>query len=545
MELDWPKKTIQTLASECGIKEELLYPYGKFFGKVDLASLELPAKANKQILVTSTTPGKSGIGKTTTSIGLSMALNRLSLSTVATLRQSSLGPTYGRKGGGAGGGAARLQPLDDILMHFTGDFHAITQAHNQLRALIDQSLHFDNPLRLDLHRLLFPRAIDINDRMLRMTLTGYQTSNGRGQDSVAIPCPFLITPASEIMAILALLQGRNQAEVIDDLYQRLDKITLGYDQDGELIPASSLGVTGAIAALLRHAISPNLTQTCEGTPALLHAGPFANIAHGCSSILADQVAARFFDCTITEAGFGADLGFEKFWHIKCRVAKTSPALAVLTTTLGALREQSVRGGADNLEHHLGVLRSCQVPTIVAVNVFPGDSAADLANVCRQAESLGALKACPIQPYTKGSEGCMELAQWISTHWHQLSAVPWKPVYVANASLKDKVSTVARVFYGQEKISFSESAVEQMKELPALAQDLPICIAKTPLSLSHDPKIYKLDANEPLPISSVQPAFGAGFIIVNAGQTPLMPALGREPQAKHIKLQRNGAIKELF
>ncbi len=539
---------IWEVARGLGIDDmELILPYGNYKAKLSVRLLEkikdLPT--GKLILVTAITPTKFGEGKTTVSIGLSMALNRLNHKSIVVLRQPSLGPVFGIKGGAAGGGYAQVLPMEDINLHFTGDIHAVGSAHNLLSAMLDNSLHFGNPLGIDEREIFFPRTIDMNDRVLRSAVVGLGgRANGPARED-----SYVITAASEVMAILGLAKNRA------DLKQRLARILVALSFDDKPITAQDLGATGAMAALLKDAIKPNLVQTTENTPALIHTGPFANIAHGTASIIATNAALRLCEYTVIEAGFGSDLGAEKFVDLVAPLGGFRVDGCVLVATIRALKHQ---GGADdprrgmlrhlwlgieNLRRHIDNCRVLGLEPVVAINRFDGDAEDELRLVVKSCEELGA-RAVVCAPHSAGGKGCEELAQAVM---EQIATRPGQnqPIYDYNATVEEKIETVAKKIYGAERVVYTPRAERDIKRIYKLGYDKqPICIAKTPLSLSDDPECIGACAGFKITISAVHIRAGAGYLVPVAGEMELLPGLGKKPNALKIDIADEGRISGL-
>ena len=541
-------RPITEIARELGIDDmDLILPNGNYKAKLSVRLLERlkDRPAGKLVLVTAVTPTKYGEGKTTVSIGLSMALNRLGKRSIAVLRQPSLGPVFGIKGGAAGGGYSQVLPMEDINLHFTGDFHAVTAAHNLLSAMLDNSIHFDNALRIDARDILFPRTIDMNDRVLRIMVVGL----GGRADGPAREDSCVITAASEIMAILALATNRA------DLKQRLGRILVALSYDDNPITATDLGATGALAVLLKDAIKPNLVQTTENTPALIHAGPFANIAHGTASVIATNAALRLSDYVVIEAGFGSDLGAEKFVDIVAPLAGWNIAACVLVATVRALKHQGgardarkgtlthLWGGLSNLKRHVDNCRAFGLEPVVALNQFEDDTGDDLKLVqqyCREHNVVSAVST----GFAEGSKGCTDLAQAV------LQQVEEKPgqnrrIYDVDAPVEAKIETVAQRIYGATQVVYAPRAERDIKRVKSLGFDkLPVCIAKTQLSFSDDPECVGVCSGFKITISAVHIRAGAGYIVPIAGEIELLPGLAKRPNAVKIDIADDGAISGL-
>jgi formate--tetrahydrofolate ligase len=542
-------RPIEEIAAIAGIDEDNIIPFGRWKAKIELEFVRslVERPSGKLILVAGITPTKAGEGKTTTTIGLGDALRRLGKRSMLCLREPSLGPCFGMKGGATGGGHAQVAPMEDINLHFTGDMHAISSAHNLLSALIDNHLYWDNGLRMDRRRVVWPRVLDMNDRALR------QITNGLGGVSNGAPRidRFDITVASEVMAIFCL--SRDYA----DLEKRLSNIIVAYRRDLSAVYARDLQAQGAMAVLLRDALQPNLVQTLEHTPALVHGGPFANIAHGCNSVLATQTALRLADYVVTEAGFGADLGAEKFFDIKCRKAGLKPSCAVIVATVRALK---LHGGTDeknlaredlealakgftNLARHVENTRLFGVPVVVALNRFSTDTAAELDLVRQSAAEIG-VKVSVCDHWALGSEGAVDLAQTVlDTVEHERA--DFRFLYEDDVTLWNKVRTVAQTIYHAQGISADQKVREQIDRIQSDGYGhFPVCIAKTPLSFTADPDIKGAPANHILPIREVRRAAGAEFLVVICGDILTLPGLPRVPAAIRIRLDSAGMIEGL-
>ena len=538
-------KPIGEIGAKLGLTDDQLEPYGRYKAKISLDVLKQKANQpdGKLILVTAVNPTPAGEGKTTTNIGLSMALNKLGYSAISALREPSLGPCFGIKGGAAGGGYSQVVPMDDINLHFTGDFHAITSAHNLLAALLDNSLYQGNPLHIDPKRVVWRRVMDMNDRALRNIIVGL----GKKTDGVVRESGFDITVASEIMAILCLADGMN------DLKKRLGKIVVAYDYDGQPVTADQLKAVGAMALLLKDAIKPNLVQTLENTPAIIHGGPFANIAHGCNSVLATRTALKLADYVVTEAGFGADLGAEKFFDIKCRAAGLKPDGAVIVVTVRALKynggvdkkqlaepnEEAVNNGLCNLIRHIENVKQYQIPVVVAVNLFPTDTEAELKIIEQACQKVG-VTAVRSAVFAQGSQGGLDLAKAVVAMTSQPAS--FEPLYALNISLTDKIETVAKRIYHAGSVSYTPEAQRQLAELKRLGFDgLPICVAKTQYSFSDDPTLLGAPSDYTLTVREVKVSAGAGFVVVLTGSIMTMPGLPKAPVAWGMDIDEDGVI----
>ena len=505
------------------------------------------AEDGRLVLVTAMSPTAAGEGKSTVSVGLADALSLRDRNPVLCLREPSLGPVFGMKGGAAGGGHSQVVPMEEINLHFTGDFHAISSAHGLLSAVLDNHLYRPNTLGIDPTRITWPRAIDMNDRALRSIVVGLggRTGGVPRQDG------FVITAASEIMAIFCLADGTS------DLKARLDRIIVGFTTHGEPIRADGLGVSGAMAALLKDAVNPNLVQTLGGTPALIHGGPFANIAHGCNSLSATKAALRLGDVVVTEAGFGADLGAEKFFDIKCRFGELRPEVAVVVATVRALKMnggtskddlgredvEAVKAGLANLQAHVENVRKFGVPPVVGLNRFASDTDAEIAVVVDACAALG-VRAVIADPWGGGGEGCLDLADEV---WEVLETgeSDFRPLYSEDMGLVEKIETIAREIYGADGLDIAPKAVREIAVLEdAGLRDVPVCIAKTQYSFSDDPSLLGRPGGFRIHVREVTPAAGAGFVVVKAGPILTMPGLGAEPSAMRVDL-RDGEVSGLF
>lgn len=532
---------IEKIADKINISNEELENYGKYIAKVSYHLIDKD-RINKSnlILVTAISPTKSGIGKTTVSIGLSMAMNRLGHKSVLALREPSLGPCFGMKGGATGGGYAQVLPMDKINLHFTGDFHAITSAHNMIAALLDNYLYQHHDEGFALKEVLWRRVLDVNDRNLRTIATGLgPKTNGLLSES-----GFDITPASEIMAILCLATDE------EDLRRRIDNILLGVTLDNKPFCVKDLGVGGAITVLLRDALNPNLVQTIERTPAFIHGGPFANIAHGCNSVLATKMAMTFGDFVVTEAGFGADLGAEKFIDIKCRKAGIQPRLTIMVATIMGLKMhggmqvgdpengccEHIRKGLENLDKHIANMQHMGQSVIVTLNRFGSDTDEEIAIVSEHCKEKGIGFALN-EAYMKGSEGCMDLARLAVD---EIAANPSRDItycYADTDTVQDKITAVAKQIYGAKKVVFKKQALKMIERISQWQlEHFPICIAKTQYSLSDDSKRYGVPKDFTLTISDLVINTGAEMIVVIAGDIMRMPGLPRHPQAERIDIQ---------
>ena len=541
---------IEEIAKKLDIDEKYLEHYGRFKAKIDLDYLSGSAgREGKLILVTAITPTPAGEGKTTTAIGLADALRHIGKSSAAALREPSLGPVFGIKGGACGGGYAQIVPMEDINLHFTGDIHAIGAANNLLAAMVDNHIMQGNELGIDTERITWRRCVDMNDRQLRCIRDGL----GGEKDGVARDDGFDITVASEVMAILCL------AESASDLKERLARIVVGYDRSGRPVTCRELKAHGAMAALLKDAIKPNLVQTLEGTPAFVHGGPFANIAHGCSSVLATRMALRAADYAVTEAGFGADLGAEKFLDIKCREAGLKPSAVVVVATIRALKMHgglskgelehedlaALRAGMPNLLRHVSNIKNVyRLPSVVALNRFPTDTDAEIALAREMCSQLG-VQVVLSDVWAKGGAGGAQLANAVVSLCEDDNS-GFSYAYELDRSIEDKIADIVRKIYGGSAVEFSETAREQIRSLDSYGfNKLPVCIAKTQNSFSDDPKLLGAPTDFTVTVRSVKVSAGAGFIVALAGNIMTMPGLPKHPAAEGIDIDDNGRITGLF
>ncbi len=544
------KKPMKEVAGRLGIPEDALEPYGRDKAKLDadyVKSLQ-GRKPGHLILVTAINPTKAGEGKTTTTIGLGDALSRLGKKTAIALREPSLGPCFGQKGGATGGGQAQIVPMADINLHFTGDFHAITTAHNLLAAMLDNHVYWGNALGIDSRRVFWPRVLDMNDRALRDTVV----SLGGVANGFPRQTRFDITTASEVMAILCL------ANDLEDLEKRLARIVVAETREGKPITAGDLKAAGAMAAVLKDAAKPNLVQTLENNPVLIHGGPFANIAHGCNSVIATRAALALGDYVVTEAGFGADLGAEKFLDIKCRQAGLKPELAVVVATVRALK---LHGGGDekalekedvgavgrglpNLLRHVENLRKFGLPVLVAINRFLTDTPAELELIEAQCKVAGA-KAYLCEHWAKGGAGAEALARAAIATIDEGNAA-FKPLYEDDLPLVEKIETIASEIYRASGVAIAGPALRRLKALEAAGYGkLPVCIAKTQYSFAADPELRGAPTGHTLPIREVRLSAGAGFVVAMAGEIMSMPGLPRVPAAENIRLTADGEVDGIF
>ena len=543
---EFTPRPITEIAENLQVDDQYLLPYGRDIAKVHLDALKQPRKSDKKaklILVSATTPTAAGEGKTTTTIGLAQAFTQLGESVCMALREPSLGPCLGMKGGATGGGYSQIMPMDRINLHFTGDFHAITSANNLLSASIDNHIFHGNDLGIDQRQIVWRRVMDMNDRSLRNIVVGL----GGKMQGIPREGGFDITAASEIMAILCL------AKDMKDLEVRISRILIAYRRDGSPIYAREIGVVGAMMALLRDAMHPNLVQAFEGTPAFVHGGPFANIAHGCNSILATKMAMHHAEYTITEAGFGFDLGAEKFFDIKCRIAELDPDAVVLVTTVRALKlhggkdktdletpdAYSVTKGLVNLEKHVENVEKFSKQPIVALNQFAADTEEEIAVVRSFCESRNIAFAVSSH-HSDGGKGAMELARTVIDKIDDGS--PYQPLYSLDMSVVDKVRAVCLEMYGADNVSFTKEAEKDLKHISSLGLDeLPICIAKAPSSLSDDPTLHGRPRDFEVTVRAIQINSGAGFLVVLTGNIMRMPGLPKAPQANNYGLAEDGSI----
>lgn len=543
---------IKDIAKELGIDEEELIPYGHYKAKISQECIDrLESKEDgKLILVTAINPTPAGEGKTTTSVGLAEGMYKIGKKAVLALREPSLGPVFGIKGGAAGGGYAQVVPMEDINLHFTGDMHAITSANNLLCALIDNHIQQGNVLGIDPRRIQIKRCLDMNDRALRNCIIGL----GGKVNGVPREDHFQITVASEIMAILCL------ADDLVDLKARLSRILVAYTYDGKPVFASDVEAVGAMTALLKDAINPNLVQTLENTPAIIHGGPFANIAHGCNSVRATKLALKLGDYAITEAGFGSDLGAEKFFDIKCRYAGLKPSCTVIVATIRALKynggvpkteltaenTEALRKGIVNLGAHIENMRKYGVPAVVAINHFYTDTEAEIAIVREYCEKMGA-KVAFSDVFLKGGEGGIELANAvIDTINENEGKTNFAPIYDEKLSIKEKLNIIVREIYRADGVSYTTGAEKAIKEIEAIGFDkLPVCVAKTQYSLSDDPTKFGCPKDFTITVRDVKLSAGAGFVVALTGDIMTMPGLPKVPAANKIDVSADGEISGLF
>lgn len=541
---------IEEIAARLGIGREWLELYGNYKAKI---SDKLPEKLKyrpdgKLVLVTAVNPTPAGEGKTTVTVGLGQAMARLGKKAVIALREPSMGPVFGLKGGAAGGGYSQVVPMEDINLHFTGDIHAVTAANNLLAAAIDNHIHQGNKLGIDPRRIVWKRAMDMNDRSLRHIVVGLGgRANGYPRED-----GFVISVASEVMAILCL--ARN----LSDLKERLGRIIIGYSTEGKPVTAGDLRMEGAMAMILKDAIKPNLVQTLENTPCIIHGGPFANIAHGCNSLIATRTALKLADYVITEAGFGADLGAEKFFDIKCRYGGLTPSAAVLVASVRALKynggvkkdrlseenTEAVEKGTLNLRKHVENIRKFGVPVIVAINRFASDTEREI-DIIREKCSEWGVDSAVTEVYSKGGEGGLELAQKLCSLMDREKS-NFRPLYDLNLPVREKIELICREIYGARGVVYKGSALKEIKTIEELGMgNLPICMAKTQYSLSDDPTLLGAPSDFDITVREVRLSAGAGFIVVLTGEIMTMPGLPKEPAAERMDIDEGGRITGLF
>ena len=542
---------INAVAERLGISQRHLIPYGHFKAKISLDAVKADQQA-KLVVVTGITPTPAGEGKTTTAIGLTQGLGKLGYRPVVNLREPALGPIFGIKGGGTGGGMARIVPEDEINIHFTGDAHAVGSTHNLLAALVETAVHFDKAGDMAPEGIWWSRVTDASDRGLRQIVTGLGGTVNRPLRETR----FDFVTASEIMAVLALTTD------LDDLRSRLTRMVVGISRGGTPISVGDLGLAGPLLTVMRHSIMPNLVQTLEGQPALVHTGPFGNIAHGCSSVIADRLGLGYADHVITEAGFGSDLGFEKFMHIKARQSGLPVSAAVLVASIKALRWQggvsrralgqanraAVEAGCANLVHHLGIVRGFGIPVVVAVNRFEGDSPEEIKAVTEIAAEAGAYATAESFGYARGGDGSVSLAEAVAQCAQHSSVTPDKInyAYSLGATIEEKVLSLARRIYGAESVNWSAQARKGAKLFGEQGWDrLPICMAKTHLSVSHDPKLRGSPSGYAFPVSDLRASVGAGFLYALAGRIETLPGLPGHPRALALDVSPEGEVQGLM
>lgn len=543
-------KPISEIAKKVGLEDDDLELYGKYKAKIALEAINRLENNpdGKLILVTAINPTPAGEGKTTTMIGLSQALNKLGKKSVVAMREPSLGPCFGIKGGAAGGGYAQVVPMEDINLHFTGDIHAITAANNLIAAMLDNSIHQGNTLNIDVRNIVWRRVVDLNDRALRNTICGLGGKvNGMPRED-----GFDITVASEVMAILCL------ATSLEDLKERAGKMIVAYDYAGNPVTVNDIEATGAVTLLLKDAIKPNLVQTLDHTPVFVHGGPFANIAHGCNSVMATKLAIKLGDYAITEAGFGADLGAEKFLDIKCRQANLDPQAVVIVATVRALKMhggvdkkelgtenlEALAKGIKNLEKHIENIAKYNLPSVVAINAFPTDSEAELQLLKDTCNKMGVDVAIS-KVWEKGADGGIELAEKLLEILDTKEA-NYQPLYDLNLSIKEKIETIAKEIYGADGVAFDKKVLTKMKKYEAQGlADLPICVAKTQYSLSDQPTLLGRPRGFTIKINDLIPSAGAGFLVAISGSIMRMPGLPKRPAAVNMDIDKDGKIVGLF
>jgi formate--tetrahydrofolate ligase len=541
-------RPIADVAAELGLTDDEVELYGKYKAKISLAALERRKPKGRLVLVTGISPTPAGEGKSTVTVGVTQALRRIGKNAILCMREPSLGPVFGVKGGAAGGGYAQVVPMEDINLHFTGDFHAIAAAHNLLSAMLDAHLHHGNASGLDIRRISWPRTIDMNDRALRHIVVGLGGINaGPSRED-----HYVIIPGSEVMAIMALATG------IADLEARLARIVVGFTSAKAPVRASDLKAQGAMTLLLKDALNPNLVQTLEGGPALVHCGPFGNIAHGCNSVVATKLGLALADLVLTEAGFGADLGAEKFFDIKCRFAGLEPQAAIIVATvralkmhggvkkdaLGAADPAAVQRGSANLQRHIRNVKQFGVPVLVACNRFTGDTPAEVEAV-RAACTAEGVELVLCEVWEKGGEGGVAVAEALLKLLDGTKAA-FKPLYDAKLSIKEKIDTIARKIYGADGVRYAPGAERALELIPALGlADAPVCMAKTQYSFSDDATKLGAPTGFTLNVRDVIPSAGAGFVVALAGDIMTMPGLGKSPAAERIRLHPDGTIEGLF
>ena len=544
-------KKIGEIAQSIGLTEDDYEPYGKYKAKVSLDVLKRNAgrKDGKLILMTAVTPTPPGEGKSTVTVGLTQALNKLGYKSIAALREPSLGPVFGMKGGAAGGGMSQVVPMEEINLHFTGDIHAISAAHNLISACIDNHIHFGNELDIDVNNITFKRVIDMNDRNLRSIVVGL----GPKVNGVPRENSFQITVASEIMAIFCL------ADSITDLKERIGEIVFGYNRKGEMLKVKQLNIQGAVAALLKDAIKPNLVQTLENTPVFIHGGPFANIAHGCNSLLATKMALKLSDYVVTEAGFAADLGAEKFLDIKARLGNLEPNVIVIVATVRALKHhggdkdlkseniETLTKGLVNLEKHIESMQKYNLPVVVAINKFITDTNAEI-QVIKDFCAKMDVEVANCEIWEKGGEGGKELVEKVmnAIEKNEKSDKKYTPLYDLNLSIQEKIEKIAKEIYGADGVDFAPKALNNIKKYVENGYDkLPVCVSKTQKSLSDNPNLLGRPTGFKITINEVRLSAGAGFLVAMAGTIIDMPGLPRKPAAELIDIDENGTISGLF
>jgi formate--tetrahydrofolate ligase len=543
-------RAIAEVAAAAGIEEAELEPFGRYRGKISLSLLDRLANRpdGKLIITTAITPTKAGEGKTTSSISLTQGLGKLGKKVMLCLREPSMGPVFGIKGGGTGGGYAQVVPMEDINLHFNGDFHAVTAAHNLLAAAMDASIYFGNPLGIDGVTVTWPRALDVNDRELRYTVVGL----GGKAHGVPRESSFVITAASEIMAVLALCSD------LRDLRARLGRIVAADSFDGRPVTAEDLKVAGAMAVIMKDAIKPNLVQTLEGQPVLIHAGPFGNVAHANNSIIEDRVALKLADYVVTEGGFASDLGFQKFADIVCRLGGFVPDAAMLVATVRALKSHgglafddlgsedldALRRGSENLTAHISIVKTYGLPCVVAINRFPTDTDKEIRLVDELASDMGAERVVVNDGFSRGGEGALDLARALVEACDQPNS--FSPLSPPGTPIREQVESIAVRVYGADGVDYLPQAEKDIARMESLGFGrYPVCMAKTQLSLSHDPTLLNRPRGWRLPVRGVVPSAGAGFVVVLCGDMQRMPGLGRTPAFMSIDIDEDGKTIGLY
>jgi formate--tetrahydrofolate ligase len=543
-------RAITEVARVVGIEEDELEPYGRYRAKVDLSVVDRLSDRpdGKLIITTAITPTKAGEGKTTTSVSLTQGLGAIGKEVMLCLREPSMGPVFGIKGGGNGGGYAQVVPMEEINLHLNGDFHAVTAAHNLLAAALDASVYHGNPLNVDPQTITWPRTLDVNDRELRYTVVGLGgKAHGYPRENA-----FVITAASELMAILAL------ANDLHDLRRRLGRVVVAETRGGDPVTADDLKVAGAMTVVMKDAIRPNLVQTLEGQPVLIHAGPFGNIAHANNSVIADRIALKLADYVVTEAGFAADLGFEKFCDIVCRIGGFAPSAAVLVTTVRALKSHggmsfeslgtedldALRMGAENLAAHIDIVKAYGLPCVVSINRFPTDTEAELNLVDELATKVGAERVVLNEGFARGGEGARRLAEAVVEACDKPNS--FRVLTPPGTPVEDQIEAIATRLYGAEGVDYLPQALKDLSRIRALGMgDAPVCMAKTHLSLSHDPTLLNRPRGFRLPIRSVVPSAGAGFVVALCGDMQRMPGFGKTPNFTGVDIDERGRTVGLF
>jgi len=543
-------RPITDVAADAGILEEELEQYGRFKGKISLSILDRLADRpdGKLVITTAITPTKAGEGKTTTSISLTQGMGRIGKDVMLCLREPSMGPVFGIKGGGNGGGFAQVVPMEEINLHFNGDFHAVQAAHNLLAAALDASIYHANPLGIDPVSVTWPRTLDVNDRELRYTVVGI----GGKAHGVPRENQFVIVAASEIMAVLAL------ANDLEDLRARLGRVVVASTYDGTPVTAEELKVAGALAVIMKEAIKPNLVQTLEGQPTLIHAGPFGNIAHANNSIIEDRIALKLADYVVTEAGFGSDLGFQKFCDIVCRIGGFAPSAGVLVTTVRATKSHggmpfdqlanedvdALRRGIDNLAAHIGIVRTYGLPCVVSINNFPTDTDKEVETIRELASGAGAETVVVNRAFAEGGAGAVELAEAVVAACEQPNS--FRSLMPDGTPLKAQIDAIATTIYGADGVDYQAQAEKDIARMEQLGfGELPVCMAKTHLSLSHDPLMLNRPTGYRLPVRGVVPSAGAGFVVVLCGDMQRMPGLWKTPAFMNVDLDPDGRTVGLF